>query len=160
MRGYGFLIGWFISVVIVVALVLTMCSCTTTKLVPIESAHTEHHWHTDSVFNTDSVIVDRETVVMQLDSAAMSKYGIQLKSAERAWLVKSKELERQIQQLMQLSQTKDTVKDTIQVPYAVEVVKEVEKPKSALEKVIFGIGIFAILGLVIFVAIKLKGILP
>ena len=60
---------------------------------------------------------------MQLDSAAMARYGIQLKSAERAWLVKSKELERQIQQLMQLSQTKDTVRDSI--PYPVEVIKEV-----------------------------------
>ena len=160
MKGYGLLIGWFVGVVIVAALVLTMCSCTTTKLVPIESSHTEHHWHTDSVFNTDSVIVDRETVVMQLDSAAMAKYGIQLKSAERAWLVRTAELERQIARMEALRATADTVKDTIQVPYPVEVVKEVEKPKSALEKVIFGIGVFAILGLVIFVAIKLKGILP
>lgn len=160
MKGYGLLIGWFVSVVIVAALVLTMCSCTTTKLVPIESAHTEHHWHTDSVFNTDSVIVDRETVVMQLDSAAMAKYGITLKAAERAWLVRTAELERQIARMEALRATADTVRDTIQVPYPVEVVKEVEKPKSALEKVIFGIGVFAILGLVIFVAIKLKGILP
>ena len=160
MKGYGLLIGWFVSVVIVAALVLTMCSCTTTKLVPIESAHTEHHWHTDSVFNTDSVIVDRETVVMQLASAAMAKYGITLKAAERAWLVRTAELERQIARMEALRATADTVRDTIQVPYPVEVVKEVEKPKSALEKVIFGIGVFAILGLVIFVAIKLKGILP
>lgn len=160
MKGYGLLIGWFVGVVIVVLLVLTMCSCTTTELVPIESTHTEHHWHTDSVHQTDSIIRETQTTIMQLDSAAMAKYGIQLKSAERAWLVKSLELERQIQQLMQLSQTKDTVRDTIQVPYPVEVVKEIDKPKSALEKVIFGIGVFAILGLVIFVAIKLKGILP
>jgi hypothetical protein len=160
MKGYGLLIGWFIGVVIVVVSVLTMCSCTTTRYVPIESTHTEHHWHTDSVINTDSVIVDRETVVMQLDSAAMAKYGIQLKSAERAWLVRTAELERQIARIEAMRADKDTVRDTIQVPYAVEVVKEVEKPKSALEKVIFGIGVFAILGLVIFVAIKLKGILP
>lgn len=160
MKGYGLLIGWFVGVVIVSALVLTMCSCTTTKFVPIESAHTEHHWHTDSVINTDSVIVDRETVVMQLDSAAMSKYGIQLKSAERAWLVRTAELERQIARIEAMRADKDTVKDTIQVPYPVEVVKEVKQPKSALEKVILGMGVFAIMGLVIFVAIKLKGILP
>ena len=160
MKGYGLLIGWFVGVVIVAALVLTMCSCTATKLVPIESTHTEHHWHTDSVVHSDSVIVDRETVVMQLDSAAMAQYGIQLKSAERAWLVRTAELERQIARMEALRATADTVKDTIQVPYPVEVVKEVKQPKSALEKVIFGIGVFSILGLVIFVAIKLKGIRP
>ena len=60
---------------------------------------------------------------MQLDSAEMSRYGIQLKSAERAWLVKTAELERQIQQLMQLSATRDTVRDSI--PYPVEVPVEV-----------------------------------
>jgi hypothetical protein len=160
MKGYGLLIGWFVGVVIVVVSVLTMCSCTTTKLVPIELAHTEHHWHTDSVINTDSVIVDRETVVMQLDSAAMAKYGIHLKAAERAWLVRTAELERQIARMEAMSMTKDTVRDSIPVPYPVEVVKTVKEPRSALEKVIFGIGVFAILGLVIFVAIKLKGILP
>ena len=100
---------------------ITMCTgCTTTKYVPVESQHTEHHWHTDSIYERDSVIKESLTTVMQLDSAAMAKYGIQMKSAERAWLVKSQELERQIQQMMQLSATKDTVRDSVPVPYPVE----------------------------------------
>lgn len=100
-----------------------MMSCKTVEYVELPSQHTEHHWHTDSVWKTDSVIHEKETTIMQLDSAAMAKYGITLKAAERAWLVRTAEMERQIQQLMQMSQHKDSVHDTI--PYPVEVVKEV-----------------------------------
>ena len=57
---------------------------------------------------------------MQLDSGAMASYGIQLKSAERAWLVRSKELEKQIEQLRHMTASADTVRDTIPVPYPVE----------------------------------------
>jgi hypothetical protein len=63
---------------------------------------------------------------MQLDSAAMAKYGIQLKSAERAWLVKTQEMERIIQELMSKSAQKDTVRDSIPYP----VIKEVEVQPS------------------------------
>ena len=100
-----------------------MMSCKTVEYVEMPSQHTEHHWHTDSVVKTDSVIHEKETTIMQLDSAAMAQYGITLKAAERAWLVRTTEMERQIQQLMQLYQQKDSVHDTI--PYPVEVVKEV-----------------------------------
>lgn len=100
-----------------------MLSCKTVEYVDMPSLHTEHHWHTDSVWKTDSVIHEKETTIMQLDSAAMAQYGITLKAAERAWLVRTAEMERQIQQLMQMSQQKDSVHDTI--PYPVEVVKEV-----------------------------------
>jgi hypothetical protein len=46
-----------------------------------------------------------------------------LKGAERAWLVKSAELERQIQKLAKLTQEKDSVHDSIPilVPTPVEV---------------------------------------
>lgn len=88
--------------------------------VPVESQHTEHHWHTDSVVQRDSVIKEKETTIMQLDSAQMAKYGIQLKNAERAWLVKTAELERQIERLM--SNKADTLikRDSIPVPVPVE----------------------------------------
>lgn len=107
-------------IVTLVLLCLTLClvGCKSTEYVPV--VHNESHWHTDSVHTRDSIFSEKETVIMQLDSAAMAKYGIQLKNAEKAWLVKSKEMERQIQQLMQLSMTKDTVRDSIPVPYPVE----------------------------------------
>lgn len=94
--------------------------CKNVEYVPVESSHTEHHWHTDSVIQKDSVVKERMTTVMQLDSAEMAKYGIQLKNAERAWLVKSWELERQIEALQRLTAERDTVHDSIPVPYPVE----------------------------------------
>ena len=94
--------------------------CKNVEYVPVESSHTEHHWHTDSVHQVDSFYHEKETTIMQLDSAAMAKYGIQLKNAERAWLVKSWELERQIEALQRLTAERDTVHDSIPVPYPVE----------------------------------------
>ena len=100
-----------------------MMSCKTVEYVEMPSQHTEHHWHTDSVWKTDSVIHEKETTIMQLDSAAMAKYGITLNAAERAWLVRTAEMERQIQMLLQMNMQKDSVHDSIPVPYPV--VKEV-----------------------------------
>ena len=109
----------FVIFILAMGIVLLMYSCKT-EYIPVETSHTEHHWHTDSIIQKDSVVKESMTTVMQLDSAAMAKYGIQLKNAERAWLVKSWELERQIEQLQKLSAIRDTVRDTIQVPYPVE----------------------------------------
>ncbi len=141
----GFLIG------IAFTGLLMMCSsCTTTEYVAVPQQHTEHHWHTDSIHTTDSVICEKTTTIMQLDSAAMAAYGIQLKSAERAWLVKTAELERQIQQLMQLSATRDTVRDSI--PYPVEVTKEVAAELSWWQQTKIHIG-GAVLWLLLIVAV-------
>lgn len=132
--------GSMVLAAVVVMVVLTLCGCKSVEYVAVPQQHTEHHWHTDSVHTVDSVITEKETTIMQLDSAEMAKYGIQLKNAERAWLVKTRELERQIQQLMQLTQTKDSVHDTIPMPYPVEVVKEVEKDLSWWQQTLMHIG--------------------
>jgi hypothetical protein len=87
----------------------------------VPEVHEEHHWHTDSIIKNDSVIHETQTTIQQLDSAAMAQYGIKLENAERAWLVKTKELERIVQELMAKSEQKDSVHDTIPVPYPVEV---------------------------------------
>ena len=129
--------------VAVVFLALLMCSCKSLEYVAVPQQHTEHHWHTDSVHTVDSIFNEKETVVMQLDSAEMARYGIQLKQAERAWLVKTKELERQIQQLMQMSATKDTVRDSIMVPYPVK--EYVEKQMKWYHKALMTLGLIAIM---------------
>ena len=109
----------FVMFILMMGIALFMYSCKT-EYIPVEQTHIEHHWHTDSIIQKDSVVKESKTTVMQLDSVAMAQYGIQLKNAERAWLVKSWELERQIEQLQKMSAIRDTVRDTIQVPYPVE----------------------------------------
>ena len=116
----------FVGVLFIGLLIcLLFCGCTTTQYVPVIETHEQHHWHTDSVKEKDSTYHEKTTIIQQLDSAAMAQYGIQLKAAERAWLVKTAELERQLQQLERLTASRDTVRDSVPVPCPVEVTKEV-----------------------------------
>ena len=156
--------GCFMSVfyLIGLAVLAVACalfsSCTTTEYVTVPEIHEIYHNQTDSVIKQDSVIHEKETTIMQLDSAAMAKYGIQLKAAERAWLVKTKELERQIERLMEMSATKDSVHDSIPVPY--EVIKEVPRKRSTVDWVLTIAGMLSILGIIVWVVNKVKRFLP
>lgn len=127
-----------------------MGSCKSVEYVAVPQQHTEHHWHTDSVHQTDSVIMERETVVMQLDSEAMAAYGIQMKSAERAWLVKTAEMEKQIARMQAMSATRDTVKDTVTVVIPAGEPKDTrtwwEKVRMYIDG--FAVGIVAVLVIV------------
>lgn len=100
-----------------------LSSCTTTKYVPVTETRTEHHWNTDSVRERDSTHTERETVIRELDSAAMARYGIQMESNQRAWLVLQREMENRLRELEHMTAQRDTVRDSIPVPYPV--VKEV-----------------------------------
>ncbi len=108
----------------VVATAIFLAGCKT-KYIPVEVTHTEYRHTTDSVKQVDSIFHEKETVIMQLDSAAMAEYGIKLKNAEKAWLVRSKELEREIARLM--AQKTDTVIKTDSIPVIIEKEKELSK---------------------------------
>lgn len=110
---------------IIVALLICALfgSCTTTKYVPVTQQHTEHHWHTDSVKERDSVHTENTTIIREVDSAAMAKYGIQMQANQRAWLVLQREMEQRLRELEHMTATHDTIRDSI--PYPVEVIKEV-----------------------------------
>ena len=146
----------FTTFVLTMGVALFMLSCKT-DYIPVETSHTEHHWHTDSIKEVDSVIHERHTTIMQLDSVAMAHYGIQLKNAERAWLVKSWELERQIENLQRLTAIRDTIRDTLQVPYPVE--KKLTKWQQA--KVDWGgwamLGVLVVIILFLFIIPRWKG---
>lgn len=112
-------IVYIIAALVGLMIAACFCSCKQTEYITVPEVHNEHHWHTDSVHQTDSIIRETRTTIMQLDSAAMAKYGITLKNAERAWLVKTAEMERQIQMLLQMNMQKDSVHDSIPVPVPV-----------------------------------------
>ena len=147
----------FVGIIIMLFIAAALSGCTTTKYVDVEKVRDVHHWHTDSVIERDSTHSESITTIMQLDSAQMAKYGIQLKNAERAWLVKTKELEFQIQQLKALTSQKDSVHDSIPVPYPVE--KLVEKKLSWFQQTEIWAGrvMLAILaGLVVYAILRIK----
>ena len=116
----GFILG-----IVVCLMMFTCSSCTTTKYVPVAEQHTEHHWHTDSVKQRDSVHTENTTVIRELDSAAMAQYGIQMQANQRAWLVLQREMEQRLRELEHMTAQRDTVHDSISAPYPVEVIKEV-----------------------------------
>lgn len=128
------------KLLLLAAVGIALTACKETEYITVPEIHEVHHHHTDSIKQTDSVTVEKETVIMQLDSAAMAQYGIQLKSAERAWLVKTAELERRLQQLIE--NHTDTVHERDSVPYPVEVIKEVEveKPLHWWQKALMFLG--------------------
>lgn len=113
-------------------------SCTTTKYVPVTETHTEHHWHTDSVKERDSTHTERNTIIRELDSAAMARYGIQMESNQRAWLVLQREMEQRLRELEHMTATRDTIRDSI--PYPVEVIKEVPAELSWWQRMKMKVG--------------------
>lgn len=106
-----FVVGVFIS--------MMLCGCKQTEYVTVPEVHEVHHHHTDSVHEVDSVIQERNTIIRELDSAAMAKYGIQLKNAQRAWLVETNELRREIERLQAIRN--DSTAKVDSVPYPVPV---------------------------------------
>lgn len=150
-------IGWYLLTIAIVVLIgWLLTGCTTTEYVPVTETHTEHHWHTDSVRECDSTHTERETVIRELDSAAMARYGIQMQANQRAWLVLQREMENRLRELEHMTAQKDTVRDSIPVPYPVEVVKEVPRERSTVEWVLLITGVVAITFMVLSIVLWIK----
>ncbi len=143
---------------VMVVVLCCISSCTTTKYVPVVETHTDHHWHTDSVRQRDSTHTERETVIRELDSAAMARYGIQMQANQRAWLVLQREMENRLRDLEHMAAQRDTVRDSIPVPYPVT--EYVERKMSAIDKFLIATGILSIISVLIFAAYKLRRFLP
>jgi hypothetical protein len=142
---------------IVVAVALAGCK-SGENVVTVPEIH--EHWHhtSDTIRQTDSIIDHQTTIIRELDSAAMARYGIRLQGMQKAWLVESNRLQRELSELRQ-SKT-DTVieRDSVPVPYPV--VKEVKKPLNFFEKAMMGTGIGSIVGILFYCIILIRRRLP
>ena len=152
--------GVLIGILSIMVALWFLCSCTTTRYVTVPEVHEQHHWHTDSVHKTDSVIHEKQTTIRELDSAAMAQYGIQIRQNEKAWLVMSNELRREIERLEAMCADRDTVRDSIPKPYPVEVTKEVPAQKTLLERAVFFAGLVSLMILMLIIVSKIKKFLP
>ena len=152
--------GVLIGILSIMVALWFLCSCTTTRYVTVPEVHEQHHWHTDSVHKTDSVIHEKQTTIRELDSAAMAQYGIQIRQNEKAWLVMSNELRREIERLEAMCADRDTVRDSIPKPYPVEVIKEVPRQKTLMERAVFCAGLISIMILILIIVSKIKKFLP
>ena len=111
---------WLTLVFLCGMILMAMGGCRSVQYVPIEKVRTEYITKHDSLISRDTIIDRSEVVVREVDSATMAQYGIQLKDMQRAWLIESNRLQKQIHDL--LNQKSDTIviRDTIQVPVPVE----------------------------------------
>lgn len=149
------LLGWYLLAIAVAALLgCLLMGCTTTEYVTVPEVH--EHWHhsTDTIHKTDSIIDHQTTTIREVDSATMAQYGIQMKDMQRAWLIETNRLQRELSELRQ-SHT-DTIHERDSIPYQLEVVKAVKKPLAWWQTALMVIGVIATLvfSLRIFNAIK------
>ena len=133
---------------VMLSLLIMLAGCKTVY-VPTPEYHTEYHHTTDSVFHTDSIIDHKTTVIREVDSATMAQYGIKLEQAQRAWLIQSDRLYKEIERLK--ASKGDTVFIRDSIPYPVFVDKEVPAKLSNWQIFLMTLGkvSIAIIGLVI-----------
>ena len=150
--------------VLLVVIVLLFASCSKNIVQPKEpeiptNTHTEYIHTTDTVLKVDSII-DRQTLIIrEVDSLTMARYGIQLKNMEKAWLVESDKLYREIERLRQSKSDTVTAHDTIHVPYPVEVTKEVPAELNHWQRFKMKMGMLFLLELLlalVYVILRIK----
>lgn len=132
-----------LTFVMMLILLLVLCallgSCTTTKVVTVEKVRTdtlrENRIERDSVWLHDSIHVSEKG-----DTVRIERWHIKWQNhLEHDTVYKSRT-------------------DSVPVPYPV--IQEVAKPLTVMQKVLIGIGGFALLGLIVGLAWKVKKFLP
>jgi len=117
--------------------------CATPKVVTVPEYHTLERHTTDTVRMTDSIHERKVTIVRELDSAAMLQYGIRLDGLQRAWLVETQRIQREVERLRETHT--DTVCRVDSVPYPVQVPVEVEAKLTRWQTVRMSVGDVALL---------------
>lgn len=110
------IIGMLIAIIVGILL----SGCTTPKVITVPEVHHEYYHTSDTVYKVDSVKSEKTTTIRELDSVAMAKYGIQLKNAEKAWLVETNQLQFELNRLKEYFGSVAERVDSIPVPYPVE----------------------------------------
>jgi hypothetical protein len=145
---------WYLEIIAVAAILgWLLMGCTTTKYVTVPEVH--EHWHhsTDTIHQTDSIIDHQTTTIREVDSATMAQYGIQMKNMQRAWLIETNRLQRELSELRQTRA--DTIHERDSIPYPVEVTKEVPSPLTWWQQARMHVGGIVIFLLIIFVVWKI-----
>ena len=116
-----------------------LTGCTTTKVVTVPEVHTDTTYITqhqrDSIWLHDSIHVTERGDTIRIER----------------W--HTKYISKEVHDTLYRTKT-----DSIPVPY--EVVKEVPRPRSKLEMVVFCAGLISIMALIFFFALKVKRFLP
>lgn len=115
----------------IILIVLCLIGCKQTEYVPVVETHTETVHHHDTVKQVDSTHTEITTIIREVDSAMMAQYGIQLKAQERAFLIQTDKLQKEISRLKEIQ--RDSVAKQDSVPKIV--INEVEKKQSFWDRI-------------------------
>ena len=105
---------------LMILLAFLLESCRTERIVAVPEYHERVAHQHDTLVQRDTIQHERKTIVREVDSAVMAAYGIRLDKAERAWLVQTEALRREVSELRQHQTDTVTLRDSIPVPYPVE----------------------------------------
>ena len=125
--------------ILTIALMLAFSGCTTTRYLPVE------HHTTDTVYQSK---LHRDSIYLH-DSIRVSEKGDTIR-IER-W--RTKYISKEVHDTLYQSKH-----DTIPVPYPVE--KQVPRERSKVELGLIIVGIVALMGIIVWIALKLKRFLP
>jgi hypothetical protein len=117
-----------VGLVILLLILLMLSGCRSIKYVPVVEHHTETITEHDSIIQHDSIIDIQQTIIREVDSTTMAQYGIELKNMEKAWLIQTDRLQKQVNELLQSKIDSVVIHDSIPTPYPV--IQEVSKPLS------------------------------
>lgn len=136
--------------------IMVLDSCRTPQVEVVREVHHEYHHTIDTVSRVDSVSEKETVVIREVDSATMAQYGIKMEDMQRAWLVQTSKLQREVERLRE-TKTDTVVKcDSIPVVVPVEKVVEVEKKLSWWQEGLMWAGGVGLLLVLIIAYRKLK----
>lgn len=146
--------GWsLLGLLILLFALFILSGCKSVKYVPVVEHHTETITKHDSIIHRDSILDHQTTIIREVDSATMAQYGIELKDMQRAWLIQTDRLQKQVNELLQSRADSVVIRDSIPVPYPVTV--EVPRELSWWQRFRIGFGEVALLLAALWMAIKL-----
>ena len=111
---------WMLIILLAGFVLIGLGACKSVKYVPVVEKHTEYVSHTDSIIQKDTLEIREQTIIREVDSATMAQYGIELKNMQRAWLIQTSRLQKQISDLQSAKRDTFYREDTIRIPVPVE----------------------------------------
>lgn len=134
--------------------IVVLDSCRTPQVEVVREVHHEYHHTIDTVSRVDSVSEKETVVIREVDSATMAQYGIKMEDMQRAWLVQTNRLQREVERLRETKT--DTVVKCDSIPVVVPVEIEAEKQLSWWQEGLMWAGGVGLLVLLLVIWLKIK----
>ena len=113
------------SICIIYIICLVCISCKT-KYIPVTQTQVHYQSLHDTIITHDTVTNTSTTIIREVDSAYMAAYGVSIKGSQQAWLVSN--AQQQGHTSISKITIRDTIRDTIPVPYYINSTSDAGMP--------------------------------